>query len=143
MPNRLPTDRSRLHPVHGLLLAWPVALFPAALLSDISYLNTAEIQWTNFSAWLITGALIVGGLAIVWAIVDCVRQRHGPDRGRSAAYLLLLAAAWISGLINAFQHSRDGWASVGTAGLLLSIASSLLALAAGWIAYAGQREKRL
>ena len=54
-------------------------------------------------------------------------------------YLILLAAMWIIGLVNAFQHSQDGWSSVGTAGLLLSILSTLLALAAGWVGYSGLR----
>jgi uncharacterized membrane protein len=36
-------------PLHALLLAFPVALFASALLSDITYLKSAEIQWSNFS----------------------------------------------------------------------------------------------
>jgi uncharacterized membrane protein len=124
-------------------LAWPVALFPAALLSDIAYLNTAEMQWSNFAAWLITGALLFGGMALVFCVVSAVRERSAGARSARFLNLLLLALAWIAGLVNAFHHSRDAWSSVGTAGLLLSIASSTLALAAGWIAYAGIREKNL
>ncbi len=141
MPSAPPRTRPLLHPVHGLLLAWPVALFPAALLSDITYLNSAEIQWSNFSAWLITGALIGGGLVLLWALIALVRAK-GPARRQHGPYLLLLVLMWICGLINAFQHSRDGWSSVGTIGLILSILSSLAALAAGWTAFASHREVR-
>ncbi|MEC3910359.1 DUF2231 domain-containing protein [Sphingobium sp. CR2-8] len=141
MPSAPPRVRPLLQPLHGLLLAWPVALFPAALLSDITYLNSAEIQWTNFSAWLITGGLLGGGIVLLWVFIGLVRAK-ATMRSRSAIYLLLLALMWISGLINAFQHSRDGWSSVGTTGLILSILSSLFALAAGWVAYAGYREDR-
>ena len=118
-------------------------LFPAALLSDIAYLNTAEMQWSNFAAWLITGALLFGGMALVFCVVSAVRERSAGARSARFLNLLLLALAWIAGLVNAFHHSRDAWSTVGTAGLLLSIASSTLALAAGWIAYAGIREKNL
>jgi uncharacterized membrane protein len=117
-----------LHPLHAMLLAAPVTLFPCALLSDITYLNSAEMQWSNFAAWLITGALILGGFALLWAFVRGVLMR-------SFVYPLLLAAAWVLGLINAFQHSRDGWSSVGMMGLTLSILSTLLVWAAGWTAY--------
>ncbi len=141
MPSALPRVRPLLHPLHGLLLAWPVALFPAALLSDITYLNSAEIQWANFSAWLITGSLLGGGIVLLGALIGLVRAKAAM-KSRSAIYLLLLALMWISGLINAFQHSRDGWSSVGTTGLILSILSSLFALAAGWVAHAGYREDR-
>lgn len=143
MQSPSPIRRTALHPLHALLLAWPVALFPAALLSDIAYLNTAEMQWSNFAAWLITGALLFGGMALVFCVVSAVRERSAGARSVRFLNLLLLALAWISGLVNAFHHSRDAWSSVGTAGLLLSIASSTLALAAGWIAYAGIREKNL
>lgn len=118
-----------LVPLHGLLLSFPVALFPAALVSDIAYLRTAEIQWTNFSAWLIVGALVFGAITLVWALVDLLRRRGGP------LYAVLLLAMCAAGLVNSFQHSRDGWSSVGTTGLILSIVSTLLALTAGWMAF--------
>ena len=141
MPSAPPRLRPLLHPLHGLLLAWPVAMFPAALASDITYLNSAEIQWTNFSAWLITGGLLGGGFALIWSIVALLR-RKGSARSRLAIVSVLLLMMMIAGLINAFQHSRDGWSSVGATGLILSIISSILAVAAGWIAYAAYREDR-
>ena len=108
-------------------------MFPAALASDITYLNSAEIQWT--------GGLLGGGFALIWSIVALLR-RKGSARSRLAIVSVLLLMMMIAGLINAFQHSRDGWSSVGTTGLILSIISSILAVAAGWIAYAAYREDR-
>src|SRR4051794_35836474 len=53
------SDRLRyspsLHPLHAFLLAGAVTLFVSALLSDIAYFNTAEIQWKNFTSWLQVG----------------------------------------------------------------------------------------
>lgn len=123
------------HPLHAILLAFPVALFPAGLASDITYLNTAEIQWTNFSSWLNAGALLFGGPVLLWALINSVRLRRAPLHRRALAYLVVVAAMWILGLINAFKHSGDGWSSVGTIGLTLSLLSALLALTAGWIAF--------
>lgn len=125
---------SALHPLNALLLAFPVALFPGALLCDVTYLNSAEMQWSNFAAWLITGALVVAAPVLLWAIVATLRGRG------SAVYAVTLAVMWVAGLVNAFQHSHDGWSSVGTTGLVLSIVSSVLALAAGWMGYSA-REK--
>src|SRR3546814_16718548 len=69
------TSRQTIHPLHALLLAFPVALFTTALLSDITYLKSAEIQWSNFSAWMITGALIFGAPVLLWAAIDLFRRR--------------------------------------------------------------------
>ena len=125
-----------IHPLHALLLAWPVALFPAALIADIAYCNTAEMQWSNFASWLIAGALLFGGLALLWAAIDAWRLRDGPAGPRRTWLFLLLLAMWIAGLVNAFHHAGDGWVSVGTTGILLSVLASVLALGAGWLAWA-------
>ena len=123
-----------LHPIHAILLAFPLALFSSALISDVAYLRTAVIQWSNFSAWLITGALVFGGLALAWGIVNAVFPRRA-TRGRALAFVAAVAVMWIAGLINAFQHSHDGWPSVGALGLTLSIISSLFAVIAAAIGY--------
>lgn len=127
--------------VHRLLLAFPTALFTSALVTDIAYLRTAEIQWTNFSAWLISGALVFGGATGALAILGAVFSP--PElRRRRLIYLGLLAAAWILGLVNAFKHSQDGWSSVGGFGLLLSVLCTVLILAAAFFVYAGWTSER-
>ncbi|MBI1684145.1 DUF2231 domain-containing protein [Caulobacter hibisci] len=123
-----------LHPLHAILLAFPLALFSAGLISDIAYLRTAVIQWSNFSAWLITGALVFGGLVLAWGVIAAVFPRRS-SRRRALAFLAAVAVMWLAGLINAFQHSHDGWPSVGALGLTLSILSSLFALIAAAIGY--------
>lgn len=122
-------------PIHAILLGFPVALFTAAVVSDVTYRRTAEIQWSNFSSWLIAGGLFFGALVLVWAIVDLFRRPRSLRRGRPLAYLIILAAMWVLGLINAFLHARDGWYSVTAVALVLSIITALLALIAAWIGH--------
>lgn len=122
-------------PVHAILLAFPVALYPSALLADIAYLQTAVIQWTNFAQWLIAGADLFAGLVLAWAIGSLFFGRARHARGRGLLYLGVVAVMFVAGVINAFQHSKDGWSSVGTAGLLLSIVCTVLALVAAFLAH--------
>ena len=143
MPDHVRPAAPLLHPLHAILLAFPIALFSGALAADITYLKTAVIQWSNFSAWLIAGALLFGGLALAWAIVLVFTHRAAGLRGRALLFLVILAIMWIAGLINAFQHSRDAWSSVGTTGLILSIVSTVLALVAGWIGYSAARGREV
>lgn len=125
-----------VHPAHALLLAGTVPLFLGAVLSDIAYMASYEIQWSNFASWLIVGGLVFGGLAMLWAVVDLLRADR---RGRRAlAYVLLLLATWILGFINALLHARDAWASM-PAGLVLSIVVAVLACAATWIGFSSLR----
>src|SRR3982750_3485851 len=53
--------------------------------------------------------------------------------GGGGLAFLLLVAAWIVELINAFAHARDGWTAVVPLGLTLSIIGTLLILVAGWL----------
>ncbi|WP_129793332.1 DUF2231 domain-containing protein [Sphingosinicella sp. CPCC 101087] len=128
-------DARPLHPLHAMLLAFPLALFVGALLSDLAYWSSHEIQWTNFASWLNAGGLLVGAFALLWALVELVRSRR---RGRPGLYFLLLLAMWVLAFINALVHSRDAWGSM-PAGLWLSAIVALLAIAAAWTGYSGFR----
>lgn len=116
-------------PLHATLLAGTVPLFLGALLSDIAYTQTYQIQWANFASWLIAGALVFGGFALLFARVNLLRAER--KAGQPTRYVLLLLATWILGLVNAFQHAKDAYASMPT-GLVLSAIVMLLTLAATW-----------
>jgi len=126
-----------LHPLHAILLAFPLPLFLGALLSDIAYAESYHVQWANFAAWLITGALLVGGFAVLWALVELIRGGRA-GRRRAALHFVALLAMWVLGLVNAFVHGKDAFAIMPEA-LYLSTIVALLALVASWIGYAGLR----
>lgn len=125
------------HPLHAILLAFPIALFTGAVVTDIAYLNTAEIQWSNFSAWMIAGGLLFSALVLLWAAALVFTSRRRAARLGPTAYLVCVGAMGVIGLINAFHHSRDAWSSVGAAGLVMSILCALMALVAGWLLHGG------
>ena len=116
-----------LHPLHAVFLAGALPLFAGALLSDIAYWRSYEIQWNNFASWLIAGGLVLAAVALLCAVVDALGARRRP--GWRIAYPLVLAAAWLVQLFNALMHARDAWASMPGA-LVLSAIGTLLALAA-------------
>lgn len=115
-----------LHPLHAFLLAGTVPLFLSVLFSDIAYSLSHEVQWKNFASWLIIGALVFGGFALLWALVDLFRRQSGR---RPLIYFVLLLATCILGFINALVHAKDAWASMPEA-LILSAVVALLAIAA-------------
>jgi len=141
MPFRRYLPTGAPHPLHAILLGFPIALFTSGLVSDIAYLRTAEIQWTNFSAWLIAGGLVFGGLVLAWALISLVLGWRGTERRPRIVYAAVLAVMWVLGLINALKHSQDGWSSVGAFGLILSLLCTLLALAAGVIAFSSRERE--
>jgi uncharacterized membrane protein len=130
-----------IHPLHAILLAFPLALFMGALVSDLAYRGSFHVQWANFSSWLIAGGLLVGAFALLWALVDLLHGGTAP-RGRRAIYFVVLAAMWGLGFVNALVHAKDAWATM-PGGLYLSAITALLALVAAWIGYSGFQTRRM
>ncbi len=124
------TYRITPNPMHATVLAGTVPLFLGALLSDIAYFRSYQIQWSNFSSWLIAGGLIFCGLAMLFALVNLIRAEQ--KKGRPLVYFLLLVATWVLSFINALEHAKDAWASM-PVGLILSALVTLLACVATWI----------
>lgn len=131
------TPRFRaIHPMHAVLLAGSFTLFLSALLNDLAYSSTYDVQWTNFASWLIVGGLVLGGIALVFALADL---RHAVRRsGSSLMYLLLLVASWIVGFVNAVVHAKDAWAAMPES-LVLSVIATVLAGMATWLGFSSLR----
>jgi len=127
-----PRYSEAIHPLHAVLLAGTIPLFLGALLNDMAYARSFEIQWSNFASWLIVGGLIFAGLALVCAITDlCRAHRRVPGIG---GYFVLLLATWVAGFFNALMHARDAWAMM-PGGLILSAITTVLAILATWLGF--------
>lgn len=126
-------SNENIHPVHAVLLASIVPLFLGALLSDWAYAESYQVQWTNFASWLIVGALIFAGLALLWAVIDVLRA-DAPRGRRKWIAPGLLALTFMLGFIDALIHAKDGWATM-PGGLIMSAIVFLVALAAVWAGF--------
>lgn len=122
-----------LHPLQAVLLAALLPLFLGALISDVTYTRSFQVQWANFSSWLIAGGLFVGGFTVLWAAVDLIRG-GAARRKRHALHLVILIAMWAFGFISALVHAKDAWATM-PEGLYLTVVTSLLALMAVWMGF--------
>ena len=132
-----PAYRRVIHPVHAVLLAAILPCFLGALLADLAYDASYEIQWTNFASWLVVAGLTFGGLALLWAAIDLLRADVRRER-RWILYFVVLLAAWIVGFFNALVHARDAWAAM-PAGLILSLIAFILAFIATWLGFSSLR----
>jgi uncharacterized membrane protein len=126
------------HPLFAFLLAAQVPLYSGGLLSDVTYGNTAEPQWANFAAWLIAGAMVFTGLALLWALIALLLAR--PRWGWVLLCFVLLLATFALGLFDNLHHARDAWAIMPAAPILSGI-TALLALLACAVGFATLRTR--
>ena len=114
------TASIRRHPIHPMLVPFPIACLVGTLLSDIAYSLTANVMWARFSTWLITIGVILGIVAAVAGAIDFVGNRM--IRAQSAAWPHAIgnAVVLILAILNMLIHARDAWTSVVPWGLALS-----------------------
>lgn len=125
-----------LHPVHAVLLAATIPPFLGALLSDIAYAKTFQVQWTNFASWLVAFGLVFAGLVLLFAVIDLFHANHRTMR--SIAYAAVVLVMFVLGFVNSLVHAKDAWAAM-PGGLVLSAIVTLLAVLATWLGFAGYR----
>src|SRR5690348_4357552 len=58
------------HPIHPMLIPFPIAFFIAAFFCDLVYWGTANASWTDATIWLLGAGLVVATLAAVAGITD-------------------------------------------------------------------------
>ena len=116
-----------------MLVPFPIVCWIGALVTDIVYSRSANIMWSNFSAWLITVGLLFGGLAALFGLIDFFGDRRIRGSTVAIAHMVINLTVWVIQLFNAFVHSRDGWTSVVPTGLTLSFIAVLLLVVSGWL----------
>jgi uncharacterized membrane protein len=101
-------------------------------LTDIAYTATGNVQWANFSSWLLAVGLIISIFVVIAGVTDFLGSRriralkHAWIHGIGNAVALLLSI-W-----NALVHTHDGYTGVWPTGLTLSAVVVAILLVTGW-----------
>jgi uncharacterized membrane protein len=132
MPNPKSTAEIAGHPVHPMLIPFPIACFVLAFVSDLAFWRTSNDFWASASLWLLGIGLITAALAAVVGLTDVL----GDDRVRN------LSDAWIHAggnviavlieLYNWYSRYQDGNAAIVPTGVVLSLIVVLILLFTGW-----------
>ena len=141
----MPSDQTRIavervpSPFHPVLVPFPVVCFFGALLTDLAYWRTADMQWANFSVWLLTVGLVMAGFAVLAGLIDAFRARR--TRTVRTVWWRVFGGvlAIVLSVINVFVHSRDAYTSVMPTGLALSGAVVAILLVTGCLGWSMTR----
>jgi uncharacterized membrane protein len=133
--NPASTARIASHPIHPMLVPFPIACFVGALLTDLAYWKTAEMMWADFSAWLLFAGLVMGVLAAIAGLIDFLSNRLIRALAPAWFHMAGNAVVLVLAFFNALVHSRDAWTSVVPTGLILSALTVLVLLFTGWMGW--------
>lgn len=130
MHNPKSTAQIAGHPIHPMLIVFPVAFFVGAFVSDLAFWKTSNVFWSTASLWLLGVGLIMAALAALMGLIDFFGDSQ--IRNLSAAWHHALGniAAVLIETYNWYMRYEGG--AVVPIGVALSGAVVLILLYTGW-----------
>ncbi len=122
------------HPLHPMLVPFPIAFLVGALVTDIVFMRVADPFWARASAWLIGAGLVMGALAAVLGLIDFLTIRRVRSLAAGWVHFLGNAAALLLSLWNLLQRTTgETPLTVTQMGLVLSAVVVAILLITGWL----------
>lgn len=120
------------HPIHPMLIPFPLALLSLVPVTDIVYATTELAFWASASYYLLWAGLVSGAVAGAVGLVDF----FGVPRVRSVragwAHMLLNVAILGLTIVNLLMRTGGNVYDIVPSGIILSIVATGLLLASGW-----------
>ena len=121
------------HPVHPMLVPFPIAFLVATLFCDLAFWLSGKPSWTTAAMWLLGAAIVMAALAALAGLTDFLGDAW--IRALNAAWLHLggNAVAVVLSVINFYLRYQQGAATAALPwGLAISSVVVLLLLVTGW-----------
>ena len=121
------------HPIHQMLIVFPLGLLATAVIFDVIRLVTGNGYWSEVAYWMIVAGVIGGLVAAPFGIIDWTKITPGTRAkrvgllhgGGNVVVVVLFAASWLL--------RRDDPRAPETLALVLSFAGAGLAFITGWL----------
>lgn len=143
MSNPHSTAQIAGHPIHAMLVPFPIAFFAATCACDLVYRQTLNDFWFTATQYLLGAGIVMALLAAVAGFTDFFsdsRIRAIPvawwHMGGNLTLVLVQAVNWY------LRHDQGAMVVLPT-GLLLSITAVLIMLATGWLGWEMVYRKRV
>ena len=120
------------HPIHAILVAFPISFLMGALATDLLYWWTAEVFWAQGSYWLLIAGLVMGVLSVLTGLIDFVTIKRSRDYLAGWLHLVVNVTALGVALLNLLLRLQDSATVIIPVGLILSFATTGLLSAGGW-----------
>jgi uncharacterized membrane protein len=120
------------HPLHPMMITFPVAFLIAVLGSDVAFVLTGDLFWARMSLWLLGIGTLMGILAGIAGTVELLAvpgiRRRGVSWTHFVAAVMMLAVAFANWVhrVGAPELAIVPW------GLYLSALGAVLVGFAGW-----------
>jgi uncharacterized membrane protein len=121
------------HPLHPMLIPFPIALLVATFVCDVVYWATREPFWAQGALWLLVGAIVMSAAAALAGLTDFLGNAQVRAFGDAWKHMIGNVVAVALAIITVWMRYRYG-AEQGALpwGIVLSGVIVLLLLYTGW-----------
>lgn len=124
------------HPIHPVIVVFPVAFLTAAVGTDIGYWLTKDYFWARASTWLIGLGLVAGILAAIVGMSDFIKIPRVRKRTAGWAHMTLNAVALVMSAMNFWLRLDNPIGFIVPVGTVTSVVVATLLGLGGW--YGGE-----
>jgi uncharacterized membrane protein len=134
------------HPIHPMLIAFPVALYVATVATLIAHVATGDSFWYRVAMWSNISGVVMAAVAAVPGLIDLLHlPRHSRARATGLRHAAFNVLALVLFAISAVILIRNAGGTLNIASgryelevatpLALSILGVVSTLAAGWLGW--------
>lgn len=121
------------HPIHAMLVAFPVALAYCTLGADLLYLWSGDAFWPRAAIWAVGAAFLFGALASITGTVELLLVPGIRMRAASwTHFIIAMTLLSILGLNWGYRLQAGAEAAVLPFGLLISVLTAGMTALTGW-----------
>jgi uncharacterized membrane protein len=121
------------HPIHPMLIPFPIAFLVTAFATDLAFWLTQDVIWATASMWLLGGGVVMGLLAALFGFTDFLGDVRIRNLNAAWQHMMGNLVAVVLALINwLIRYTAGAAAGVLPWGIWLSLAVVLLLLFNGW-----------
>jgi uncharacterized membrane protein len=120
------------HPLHPLLVTFPIAFLTGAFGTDVGYWLTHDPFWARASLWLLGAGFVSGLVAAATGMLDFLKIDRVKKHSAGWIHAVGNAAALVLTLVNWIQRWNNVENAVLPVGLALSLFVATLLGITGW-----------
>ena len=121
------------HPLHPMLVTFPIALLVSGFASDMAYLFLSDPFWARMSIWLVGIGTFMGILAGTTGAIELLAVAGIRRRAAAWNHFVMGTMLLAVGFTNWFWRLPDAAAAILPLGIYLSFISVLLVTVTGWM----------
>jgi uncharacterized membrane protein len=120
------------HPIHPMLVPFPIAFLVGTFVSDIVFSGTRDTFWATASYWLLAAALVMAALAAIAGLIDFLGESRIRTLRAAWYHMVGNVVAVVLSLANFCLRYENGITGSYPTVLWISLAVTLLLLFNGW-----------